>query len=103
MKYKFVRLDGAPWPAQNGDMLKKLDMPEASKLPEEGIPPRMVDGIKVWVTPANPKKNLALGIRKSSVHRVLCECPGCGRVVSAGRLAQHKCSSEPPRGSRRRK
>lgn len=92
MKYQFIRLDGAPWPAQAHDMMKKAGLP-AEKWPDSGLAPFMVDGIKVWVNPANPKMDRAAGVPKSSTHRVMCECPGCGRVVSAGRLAQHKCGT----------
>lgn len=69
--------------------------PEA-KLPREGMEPRIVQGIKVWVTPLMGPHRQYYGwgrVRtvKSSTHRVLAECPSCGRVLSAGRLHQHVC------------
>lgn len=90
MKYKFVRL-GSPERADMSDMFVKLGLPHGHKWPAEGIAPMMMDGIKVWVKPANPKEDKAQGVRKSSKHRVMCECPGCKRTMSAGRLFQHKC------------
>jgi hypothetical protein len=69
--------------------------------PTEGMQPRTVEGmrfpddaregalpidIRIWINPS-----VDTGKRKSSAHRAKCECPGCGRVFSVGRLAQHKC------------
>lgn len=87
MKYQFVRLNGSPWPAQHADMLKKLGV---RRLPEAGMSPRMVEGIKVWVTPLEGERP---GEGKRNGARIMCECPGCGHHVSAGRLAQHKCDA----------
>lgn len=92
MKYKFIRLDGSTWPVHSHHMLEKLGV-KGTKWPDDGMAPRMVDGIKVWVTPRAPAANRQLGIKKSSTHRVMCECPGCGDHMSAGRLFQHKCDS----------
>jgi len=100
MKYKFVSLVNPNWNAHTHEIMKKLGITK-EKWPDSGLAPVMVDGIKVWVNPANPKQNRALGIKKSSTHRVMCECPGCARVMSAGRLFQHKCGSEPSRRRRR--
>lgn len=55
-------------------------------LPDEGMPPRNVLGVVVWVLP----KPLGAGRRRSSKHRVLATCPQCWREMSAGRLvSQH--------------
>lgn len=93
MKYKFVRLDGSNWPVHNHHMMEKMGV-TGGKWPDAGLPPRMVDGIKVWVNPRAPKADRALGVRKSSTHRVMCECPGCGDHMSAGRLFQHRCDAK---------
>lgn len=58
--------------------------------PAVGLPPREVQGIRVWVNPLPPR---GPGERKRSTHRVRCLCPGCGRELSAGRLFQHDCVS----------
>jgi hypothetical protein len=57
-----------------------------NKWPEAGLPPIVLQGIKVWVKPFVRTPG-----RKSSAHRVMCECPSCGKVMSAGRLFQHVC------------
>lgn len=57
------------------------------KWPELGLPPTMVQGVKVWVKPM-----VRVPGKKSSKHRVMCECPNCTRVLSAGRLHQHVCA-----------
>jgi hypothetical protein len=93
MKYKFVSLTNPNWNAQSRDMMRKLGV-VGQYWPDAGMSPRMVDGIKVWVTPRAEKANRALGIKKSSTHRVMCECPGCGLAMSAGRLFQHKCDAK---------
>jgi hypothetical protein len=69
--------------------------------PDEGMEPRIVRGIetpkpgetniaiveiKVWVSPRGQFTG-----RKSSKHRVFCECPGCKKTLSVGRLHQHVC------------
>lgn len=95
-KYKFTRLFtdhmGNPHtlPARNVDMIKKLGL-HTTRLPDAGMEPQMVDGIKVWVTPRAEPMDRARGVRKSSTHRIMCECPKCGHHLSVGRLHQHSC------------
>lgn len=68
-----------------------LGLREKEKLPREGMPPRLIQGIEVWVTPLPEREK---GARwKRSTHRVLAKCPTCGRVLSVGRLHQHRCTS----------
>lgn len=40
--------------------------------------------IKVWVEPK---------LNKPTFLRVKCKCPGCGRTLPVGRLAQHLCKA----------
>lgn len=49
--------------------------------------------VSVWVIPlVYPRQRTSTGrVLKRSDHRVLCECPGCREIVSAGRLFQHVC------------
>ena len=89
-KHKFVNLRNPRCHAHSADMMKKLGLTK-QRLPDAGMEARMVDGIKVWVTPRAEPANKALDVRKSSTHRVLCECPTCGHVLSAGRMFQHNC------------
>lgn len=85
-------------PVHSEAMLQLLGV---KKLPVGGMPPREIQGIRVWVTPSVPKFRKGWNGReyvemrvKSSAHRVRCACPDCGAEVSAGRLFQHRC---PPR------
>jgi hypothetical protein len=58
------------------------------RIPPEGLPVQIVQGIPVWAEALEPAKP---GQRKRSTHRVLCRCPNCGKTLSAGRLNQHTC------------
>lgn len=82
--------------AHHNDIRSMLGLPEGAKLPREGMPPRTIQGITVWVAPlvgpAVPRRTryqrpLA---PKSSTHRALAQC-ACGKVLSVGRLHQHVC------------
>lgn len=65
-----------------------LGLAEKAKLPVEGMSARVIQGYKVWVTPLGPNPTR----HKRSTHRVLARC-SCGKVLSVGRLHQHKCKS----------
>ena len=67
-------------------ILAAFGLTRTQKLPVDGAPRRYVDGVAYWINP------LPLGpVRhKRSTHRVMCECPVCGKTLSAGRLPQHK-------------
>lgn len=75
--------------AHSGEMRTLLGLRYNEKLPVEGMPPRIIQGIKVWVTPLGPNPTKY----KRSNHRVRAECPTCHRDISAGRLKQHNCKS----------
>jgi hypothetical protein len=84
------------WNMQHSELRHLLGV-KGTKLPPEAMPPRLIQGILVWVAPA-----LETGTRvvygrtrkiKSSQHRVMARCPCCGESVSAGRLHQHVCKS----------
>lgn len=51
------------------------------KLPAEGMKPKILQGVWVWVKPAGTRKNFSI--------RVMCACPGCGKELAASRLPQH--------------
>lgn len=78
--------------AHTADMVKLLseahqrEVRKGGHWPDEGLLPVTVQGFMVWVVPIE-----RIPGKKSSRHRVLCECPGCGVVLSVGRLHQHKC------------
>lgn len=89
VKYAFHRR-----PMHCSEMLETLGV-TSGRLPLEGMTPRMVQGVNVWVLPFMPKFRKGYDgnpVRvKSSTHRVMCSCPGCGTAMSVGRLHQHKC------------
>lgn len=74
------------WPVTSYNMREILGLGAMGKLPVEGMDARIVQGVKVWVTPL-----VGVARRKRSTHRVLCECPECGMHLSVGRLHQHRC------------
>lgn len=74
------------WPVHSTEMLALLGV---TRIPPEGLNARLVQGIWVW---ADPLPAAEPGQRKRSTHRVRCECPLCGKHLSAGRLHQHICS-----------
>jgi hypothetical protein len=82
-KHMFRSVVNSKWNMHSDEMLKALGV---RKLPRDGMEPRQIQGITVWVTPA-----VTFAGRKSSKHRVMCECPDCGKQMSAGRLHQHVC------------
>ena len=69
-----------------------------AKLPVNGASPRFVnvplrrDGFVhavVWINPLPEQLPMNGRMWKRSTHRVMCQCPVCGRTLSAGRLHQH--------------
>lgn len=77
--------------AQSTDMFLLLSAAHedffSGKWPEAGLKPIVIQGVKVWVKPIIRLPNC----RKSSKHRVMCECPECKMILSVGRLHQHVC------------
>jgi hypothetical protein len=77
--------------------MKMLHLKAGGHLPIEGMEPRIIQGIKIWVKPvpliAIFQKHAGYG-KKSSKHRVMAECPQCKREMSAGRLHQHVCKED---------
>jgi hypothetical protein len=87
------------WNAQSRDMKTLLGLKGTAKLPREGMPAQVIQGVKVWVAAHTPayRKDRWTGKMvevKSSTHRVMAECPRCGQHMSAGRLHQHLCKGE---------
>lgn len=56
-----------------------------SRLPAEGMPERLIDGVRVYVKPL-PKARP--GRRQSLRVTAICEC---GKHIAVGRMHQHKC------------
>jgi hypothetical protein len=55
--------------------------------PDVGMGPVEVNGVKVWLDPQLGRRG-GRG-RGGMQHRVRCECPECGKVISCGRYYQH--------------
>lgn len=72
-------------PAHSDTMKALLGIP--GKLPAEGMDPVYIQGVKVWIETLETAKWC------KEFHRVKCECPACGKVMSAGRLNQHTCKA----------
>lgn len=80
------------YPAHSSQVMRHLGLDPKGKLPEDGMPPRKIDGIRVWVEPLLPKDERRARDRKfmaTRPHRVMAECPLCYKAMSAGRLPQH--------------
>lgn len=79
------------------DMYTLLGTPQA-KLPAEGIPLQLIDGVRVYVKPLPPPDpSLRPGGRRTRPFglRVMAVCDDCGRHVPVGRMHQHGCCRRP--------
>lgn len=77
--------------AHSDELKAFLGLSATAKLPAAGLPPRYIQGIKVWVMPLYPPTLPPGQHRRRAAHRVKAECPTCHQVLSAGRLHQHMC------------
>jgi len=77
-----ARIPGRYGYANAHDMYAYLGV---TRLPDEGMPVRLIHMVEVYVKPLVRKTN-----KRTSVHRVIAICT-CGQHVPAGRLHQHKC------------
>lgn len=73
--------------ATNTDMLGFFGV---KRWPVDGLPERMIDGLRVYVRPQIPLTDKQ---RKRAAHRVIAICR-CGQHVPTGRLHQHKCKGQ---------
>ncbi len=64
-------------PMHSGEMMEALGLRAGAHLPREGLPPRLIQGVRVWVAPFQDMGPLDQR-HHSSTHRVMCECPDCG-------------------------
>jgi hypothetical protein len=62
------------------------------RLPTEGMPERLIHGVRIYVKPLRPSANVR---RNFQGLRVIAIC-ACGKHVAAGRLHQHKCGAARP-------
>lgn len=73
--------------ADSRDMLEKLGV---NALPPEGMPERVIDGVRVYVKPLPDPPEGAPRRRNWQGLRVYAICD-CGKHVPVGRLHQHIC------------
>lgn len=64
------------------NIYRELGLNPNAHLPKDGLEPRYINHILIWVAPKHLSKRIA--------HRVMCRCPICGTTLSAGRLHQHQ-------------
>lgn len=81
-----LRLVGYRWKAHDYHLKVAMGFQPQTKWPDEGVSPKLVGNVTVWVISKGHAK--AAGLR----HRALCACPnkGCVWMGSAGRLHQHQ-------------
>lgn len=59
---------------------------ETSVLPVEGMPERIIQGVRVYVKPLPEGKP-----RQRQSLRVTAICDDCGKHIAVGRMHQHNC------------
>ena len=84
---KMIAGKGGSWRdgyANAHDMYRLLG---TSKLPAEGMPIRLIDGVRVYVKPLPEGKP-----RERQSLRVTAICDDCGQHIAVGRMHQHRCT-----------
>lgn len=76
------------WNAHSYQMKALLGLGEKAKIPAEGMPARVIQGITVYVL------SLVQAKERKVFHRVRAICPHCAAEMSAGRMHQHKCKTK---------
>lgn len=71
--------------ADSAGIKELLGLDPKGHIPAEGMPPKVIQGVTVWIKPLDPKTS------RRRVHRVWARCPDCGAEMSVGRLHQHVC------------
>lgn len=99
MSKRFIPSPRNPrWPAQEHELRAMFGV-TGHRWPKQGCPAREFNGIWVHVLPADHVSLTRLGLpgeqkARRAQHRCIATCPECGAQVSAGRLAQHRCSAK---------
>ena len=92
MKYRIIsQKAGYTRNMWSPEMMETLGLKPGGHLPKEGMPEREIQGIRVYVKPANEPIIGKYYTHRNTKHRVIAICPGCNRHLSAGRLHQHVC------------
>lgn len=69
--------------AHTSEIKKLFGLRPEQKWPKEGMPPRVIQGVQVWVLSVPGAKYFG------RLHRVRCACLFCDKTLSLGRLHQH--------------
>ncbi len=85
LRYQHEFPDGRTfnWPMRWDQLYVALGLDPNKHLPVDGLGRQYVGNVLVWVVPKIPGRN-------QDAKRVWCECPDCGRVLTAGKLQQHR-------------
>jgi hypothetical protein len=85
----------ASWTAHSAQVKEMMGLDHKAHWPAEGMPPRQIQGFVIWVNPleGDAPRNGAGRVSRRAKHRVMARCLVCGKEMSAGRTAQHKCVS----------
>lgn len=94
----FDRADGTtveyPRHMHHTQVYQALGLDPKKHLPEEGLPPQVINGVTVWVEPKKPtiyREYLGRQIAtRNQPHRVKALCPTCGKTFTAGKLFMHQ-------------
>lgn len=73
---------GSTMTMDHRDLYEALGLNPNRHLPKEGLGPRHVGNVLIWVDPKVEGKS-------QDAKRVWCRCPHCDRVLTAGKLHQH--------------
>jgi hypothetical protein len=73
---------GHSWPMRHKELYEALGLNPNRHLPEAGLSDRMVGNVRCWVIPKIQGKS-------QDAARVKCQCPHCGKILTAGKFHQH--------------
>lgn len=76
------------WPLFEHGLKVAFGLRREQKWPEEGLEPRIVQGVTIYILSKARAKELR------TFHRARAVCPDCHKAMSAGRLRQHTCKGE---------
>jgi hypothetical protein len=78
------------WVAHSAHVKAMMGLDYKDHWPAEGMEPRQIQNFMVWVNPLDTSDVRNHSNRRSK-HRAMARCLVCGKEMSAGRTAQHKC------------
>jgi hypothetical protein len=79
---KIITASGRQRAMNHAQLCQALGLNPRKHLPDEGLPPRVLGNVLVWVVPRVPGTS-------QDARRTWCECPHCRKQLTAGKLQQH--------------